>query len=168
MPATPIKYTPKKGALSQGQYADIEVPGDYEVVLVSVENYDKTDVGKSKGWVATYSCETQHGQSVNFDDYLSFSEAAQFKIDAFFMAHAPGVLKEEVEATLDPTQFIGTKVGARIDFPRNKQGEQTGDFRGIIRVYALVDEEEFFGESVATEDVADTTPVQAVEEVETI
>ena len=168
MPATPIKYTPKKGSLSSGQYSDLEVPGDYEVVLTAVENYDKTDVGKSKGWVATYSCETPSGGSVNFDDYLSFSEAAQFKIDAFFQAHAPGLLAEEVESTLNPSDFIGTKVGARIDFPRNKQGEQTGDFRGIVRVFALVDEEEFFGETVATEDVTDTTPVQAIEEVETI
>ena len=168
MPATPIKYTPKKGSLSQGQYSDIEVPGDYELVLTAVENYDKTSEGKSKGWVASYDCETPNGGTVNFDDYLSFSEAAQFKIDAFFQAHAPGLLAEEVESVLDPTKFIGTKVGGRIDFPRNKQGEQTGDFRGIVRIFALVDEEEFFGELVAAEDVVDTTPVQEIEEVETI
>ena len=76
MPATPIKYTPEKGSLSSGQYSDIEVPGDYEVVLVSIEDYDKTEEGKTRGWVATYSCETPDGGSVNFDDYLAFTESS--------------------------------------------------------------------------------------------
>ena len=166
MPATPIKYTPEKGSLSSGQYSDIEVPGDYEVVLVSIEDYDKTEEGKTRGWVATYSCETPDGGSVNFDDYLAFTPKARFKIEDFYKAHAPGFQAEEVEATLNPSELIGTTVGARIDFPRNKQGEQTGDFRGIVRVFALAAIEDL-DESVATEDVS-TTPVQAVEEVETI
>ncbi|NIT79244.1 MAG: hypothetical protein GWN58_12860, partial [Anaerolineae bacterium] len=34
-----------------GAYAEIEVPGDYEVTLLDVEDYDKRAEGKSYGWV---------------------------------------------------------------------------------------------------------------------
>lgn len=162
MPATPIKYTPSAGSVAAAQagpggaYAEIEVPGDYEVVLVGVENYDFTKDGKTKGWVATYSCETPSGGSVTFDDYLAFTDKAQFKIDQFFEAHASGLLQDEVETVLDPNAYVGTTVGAHIDFPRDKQGNPTSTYRGIERIFPLVDEDEFLGEDTEGED--DSTP----------
>lgn len=174
MPATPIKYVPKKGAVAAarnragGAYAEIDVPGDYEVILTSIENYDFTDRGKTRGWLASFSCETPSGNSVNFDDYMSFGESSKFKIDQFFEAFAPGSLVEETTNDLDPNEFVGKTVGARIDFPRNKEtGEPTSPYRGISWIFAIVDEAEFFGDE-STEGADDATPSSPAEEVETI
>ena len=169
MPATPIKYTPEAGSVAAakagpgGAYAEIEVPGDYEVVLIGVENYDFTKEGKTRGWVATYSCETPSGGVVTFDDYLAFTEKAQFKIDQFFEAHASGLLQDGVEITADPNAYVGTTVGAHIDFPRNKQGEPTSTYRGIERIFPIVDKDEFSGDDTEGESVSTPSEPEAVE-----
>ncbi len=174
MPATPIKYTPKAGAVAAAQnrpggaYAELEVPGDYEVTLASIEDYDFTQQGKSKGWLAVYDCETPSGGSVPFNDYMSFSDAARFKFDQFFEAFAPGFLVEGQDNGLDPNTFVGVKVGAHIDFPREKKTrEPTSEYREIQRIFAIVDEEEFLG-AEATEGEITSTPAEAIEELETI
>ncbi len=106
---------------------------------------------------------------MTFDDYMAHSKAAAFKIDQFFEAFSPGILTDEVESILDPTEFVGQTVGAHIDFPRNKDtGEPTSPYRGIERIFAIVDEAEFFGSGEATEGVNDTTSAEAAEVVELI
>lgn len=175
MSATPINYTPKKGAVAAAQnraggaYAEIDVPGDYEVVLSGIEDYDFTERGKSKGWLATFACETPSGGNVDFDDYMSFSEGARFKIDQFFEAFAPGLLVEEATNRLDPAAYVGQTVGAHIDFPRAKEtNEPTSPYRQIQRIFAIVDEKEFFGDTVAVEGADIAAPAQDAEEVELI
>lgn len=140
MPATPITATPTAEQMPQqggGLYTEIEVPGDYEVVLREVDDYDKGE--NRKGWVFLYDCETPSGGSVEFKFWLSFSQASRWKIFEVFAAHGQTV-NEGVENAFNPNAIIGTKVGAHIDFPRDKvTGEATSQYRGIERIFALVD-----------------------------
>lgn len=140
MPATAISFTPTAEQMPQqggGLYTEIEVPGDYEVVLRDVEDYDKGN--DRKGWVFLYDCETPSGGSVEFKFWLSFSQASRWKITETFAAHGQEVL-EGKEQPFDPAAIIGTTVGAHIDFPRDKDtGEATGQYRGIERIFALAE-----------------------------
>ncbi len=140
MPATVITVTPTADELPSsggGLYNEIEVPGDYEVVLESVEDYDKGP--ERKGWIFFYSCETPSGGSVEFKSYLSFSSKARWKIYDTFEAHGSSS-EEGVQRELDASSLIGTKAGAFIDFPRDKTtGEPTSQYRGIEKIFALAD-----------------------------
>jgi hypothetical protein len=141
MPATVITATPTADELPSsggGLYNEIEVPGDYEVRLEDVENYDKGD--DRKGWIFIYSCETPSGGSVEFKSYLSFSKKARWKIFDTFDAHgSPSA--EDTSRELDPNALIGSTVGAFIDYPRDKStGEPTSQYRGIEKIFALADE----------------------------
>lgn len=118
-----------------GAYAEIEVPGDYEVTLIDVEDYDKRSEGKSYGWVWTYEVETPSGNAVPFRTWTSFSKAARWKLIELLEAH--GVDIEAGINDVDPNDFIGDVVGATIDFPRDKDDEPTSDFREIRFLFAL-------------------------------
>lgn len=141
MPATVITATPTREQLDTGTgglYNEIEVPGEYEVRLEGVEDYDKGD-GR-KGWIWIYSCETPSGGQVEFQYYLSFSTKARWKIYDAFTAHGSG---SEADTTreLDPNALIGTMVGAFIDFPREKgTGAATSQYREIVKVFDIADE----------------------------
>lgn len=139
MPARPIAYVPEAKDLGQsGLYAEIEVPGEYEVVLEDTDNYDKRAEEKSYGWVFKYSCETPSGGSVDFDLYLSHEGKSRWKLNQTLEAHGV-VLEDGVRIEVDPNALIGSKVGALIDFPRDKMGVPTGDYRRIQKVFALPD-----------------------------
>lgn len=161
MPATPIRFTITEEDLPSGSglYNEIEVPGDYEVVLTQVVDYDFTDRGKSSGWILSYSCETPSGGTVNFDLYLAHTKNARFKLLETFEAHGePYALGD---AGYDPQTIIGSKVGAHIDFPRDSSGNPTGNFRGIERVFPLVAKPEVDEEGFSTP----VSPVNLDEEV---
>ncbi len=139
MPARVITATPTADQMpsSGGRYNEIEVPGDYEVVLEDVEDYDK---GPDRtGWVFIYSCETPSGGSVEFKSYLSFSSKARWKIFDTFAAHG---VEFDVDASRewDANSLIGGKVGAFIDYPRDDNNEPTSQYRGIEKIFALADE----------------------------
>jgi hypothetical protein len=118
-----------------GAYAEIEVPGDYEVTLVDVEDYDKRSEGKSFGWVWTYEAETPSGKTVPFRTWTAFSPAARWKLIEVLEAH--GVDIEAGINSVDPNDFIGDVVGATIDFPRDKEEVPTSDFRELRSLFAL-------------------------------
>lgn len=142
MPATVINATPTAEQMpnqgATGLYQEIEVPGDYEVVLRDVEDYDKgTD---RKGWIFLYDCETPSGGTVEFKFWLSFSQSSRWKIFQAFDAHGQPIVEGE-NSEFDPNSLIGSMCGAHIDFDRDKDsGEATSSYRGIQRVFSLAEE----------------------------
>ena len=118
-----------------GAYAEIEVPGDYEVTLVDVEDYDYRDQGKSHGWIFHYEVDTPSGGSVTFRTWLSFNKNARWKILEVLAAHAVD-LSDGINS-VDPNDLIDDVVGATIDFPRDKEGEPTSDFRELQTIFDL-------------------------------
>lgn len=120
-----------------GAYAEIEVPGDYQVTLTEVEDYDKRDKGKSHGWIFVYEVETPSGATVDFRIYASFGKKARWKLLEVLEAHS-----YDIEAGIndvDPDAFIGDVVGATIDFPRDDDGEPDSKYREITAVFDLAE-----------------------------
>lgn len=118
-----------------GLYATMEVPADYEVTLVDVDDYKTV---KSQGWVFSYDVELETG-TVGFKVFLSFSTKARWKIIEVLEAH--DVNLELGLNDVDPNAFIGDVVGAWIDFPRDKDKVPTSRFREIRRIYPLIVQE---------------------------
>ena len=129
-----------------GAYAELDVPVDVHATLTGVEDYDKRPE-KGWGWIFTYEVETPSGNTVSFDDYLSFSDGARWKLLDTLAAHGFDVT--EGINNVDPNEAVDTVVGARIDFPRNDAGEATSKYREIRWVFSLVEDvEEVVGEAV--------------------
>jgi hypothetical protein len=122
-----------------GAYAQIEVPGDYEAVLVMVEDYDKRSEGKSFGWKFEYQVETPSGTTVSFYSYLSFSENARWKLVEVLKAHEVDL--SDGLNTVDPNELMGEAIGVHIDFPRDNDGKPTSKYREIALHFPLADEE---------------------------
>lgn len=166
-----IKGTPQANDLPRpnrtpggGSYTEVEVPGDYEVRLESYKEYDKTDVGKSKGWIFTYSCEYAEGKSVDFDLYLAHNGDAFWKIVETFDAHG-SPSEEGVERVYNPDEIVGTMAAAHIDFPRDRNtGEPTSTYRGIERLFPLPDDGEI--QELVPDDAEAPQPVEVPETVE--
>lgn len=123
-----------------GAYASLEVPGDYELVLRDVEDYDYRAKGKSYGWLFLYDCETPAGGSVEFRVYVSFNENARWKMIEVLEAH--GCDLSEGLNTVDPNALIGDVIGGHIDFPRDNDGNPTSKYREIRQVFSLAQEPE--------------------------
>jgi len=138
MPATVITFTPSADDMpkSGGLYSELDVPGDYEVVLDRVEDYDNGP--KRKGWIFFYDCETPSGGHVEFKHYLNFNATARWKITETFAAHGDAV-SEEAERAWDANALIGQKVGAHIDFGTDRETGEPTIYREIKRVFALAE-----------------------------
>lgn len=157
MPATArqIPVTSEDLAGSKGgAYAEIEVPGDYEAVLVDVEDYDKRPE-KGYGWKFVYEVETPSGGTVPFNTYCSFSANARWKLMEVLKAHEADL--SEGPNNVDPNAFIGDVIGTTIDFPRDKNGEPTSDYREIRAHFSLVEEPVDDTGIPTTEEVSITT-----------
>lgn len=115
-----------------GLYASIQCPGDYEAVLLAVDDYDRRDSGKSFGWIFSYGVTSPTGAQVPFNDFVSFSEKSRWRLlkvlDAF------GVDISEGLNSVDPNLLVGDVVGVHIDWDENKK------YRNIEDVYSLTDE----------------------------
>ena len=123
---------------SAGAYAAIDVPGDYEMELLSVEDYDKRSENKSYGWVFTYGLD-EGGGLAEFRMWLSFGSSARWKLSEVLTAHGI-TLEPGVGLNLDPESLIGDNVGGHIDYPRDKVTDKpTSQYREIRQVFALVD-----------------------------
>ena len=123
---------------SGGAYTAIDVPGDYELELLNVDNYDKRKENKSYGWVFTYGCDGGGGVA-EFKLWLSFGTSAQWKMSEVLAAHGI-ILEPGVKVNMDPNSLVGDVVGGHIDFPRHKvTNEPTSTYREIRQVFALVD-----------------------------
>lgn len=96
-----------------GSYATLEVPQDYTAVLSKIEDYNKTDAGKGKGWKATFRVE-----GLPFDYYISHSDAARWKLIEFVHAFSPGFFDERADdgttRPVDVNRFVGQTVGAHV------------------------------------------------------
>ncbi len=139
MPATARQIPVTEEDLAGGQggsYAELDVPGDYEAVLVDVEDYDKRKENKSYGWVFKYEVETPSGSTVPFNTYCSFSQNARWKLMEVLKAHDADL--ELGINNVDPNALIGDVIGVTIDFPRDKTtDEPTSDYREIRAHFSL-------------------------------
>lgn len=121
-----------------GSYAALEVPGDYEMVLKDVEDYDKRKTGGSWGWIFVYDVLPGDGAEVlEFKVYLSFSKASRWKLVKTLEAHEADMT--EGINNVDPNVHIGEVVGGHIDFPRDKEGEPTSKYREVRDVFSLAE-----------------------------
>lgn len=131
-----------------GAYAELEVPGDFPIRLREVDDYDKRSENKSWGWVFTYGVETPSGTEVDFRVWLSFGPKARWKLRQVLEAH--GVHLEAGDLEVDPEELIGDELIGHIDFPRNKQGEPTSEFRELLEIYPISSEPPDFPEGEPT------------------
>jgi len=117
-----------------GAYAALEVPNDYEAVLMSVEDYDYRDRGKSNGWIFNFEIE-----ELPFKVYVAFSKAARWKLLEVFGAFDENILMESSNLELDPDLYVGRKVGAHVDFDKSDEewDENSPRYREIKYVFAL-------------------------------
>lgn len=91
----------------------IEIDTDYEATLSAVEDYDKTEKGGTKGWIATFRIE-----GLPFKIWIPHSKAARWKLIEFVHSFRPGFFDVRNEdgssRPVDPTEFVGEVVGAHI------------------------------------------------------
>lgn len=138
MPATPRRVEITAEDLASAKrgprdydYNDIEVPGDYEAILEDVNDHTK---GENVGWKFTFSI-----LGCPFDEYVMLTKASRWKfvqtMTAFGYPLAEGI------DNFDPNAFIGTSVGATVDW--QKDPEQAGDgpnYREIKALFPLTEE----------------------------
>ncbi len=118
-----------------GGYGAIEVPGDYEAVLLSVEDYDKTADGKTKGLVFSYGVDGGGGE-VPLNMYVAEGANSNWKRLEIFAAH--GIVPEAgVAFNFDGAAFIGDIVGVHVDYPRDDNDVPTSNYREIRQIFAL-------------------------------
>ncbi len=129
-----IEFTAEDLSGGDGAFVNIEVPGEYELTLTKVEDYDKRAEGKSHGWLFFYSLDTGAGIA-EFREYISFGENARWKLIQVLVAHDYPV--ELGLAELDPNSLVGDKIGALVDYPRDSAGAATSKYRELIRTFAL-------------------------------
>jgi hypothetical protein len=117
-----------------GAYAAIEVPGDYEVVLADVSDYDKGP-GR-QGWKFEYRLD-----GLPFTTYFSFSEAARWKLVEMMEAHLGRELEAGDVSEFDPNDYVGDVVGAHIDWQDDPDSLPEGakNYREIKTIFALLE-----------------------------
>ena len=126
--------TPGGGGGGSG-YGAIEVPGDFEAILRSVEDYDKTSEGKTKGMVWEYGVDGGGGE-VSFFMYVADGAKSSWKRLEIFAAH--GITPQpEVAFNFDPAGFVNDVVGVHIDYPRDANGDPTSNYREIRQIFAI-------------------------------
>jgi hypothetical protein len=111
------------------------VPSDQIAKLVDVSDYDKGE--NKRGWKFTYEV-----LGAKFDEYISFNSAARWKLIQVAQAH--GYPIEQGVNNIDPNLFVGTEVGARIDWEKDPSSLAEGEsnYRTIKYLFPLSDEEE--------------------------
>ena len=141
MPATPrrLEFTAKDLAgppeHSGGTYSEIVVPGDFEITLASVDDYDYTDRGKSKGWIFLYQVATSTGPC-DFSVYLSFGKGARWKIGDVFLAH--GIPANVGIENVDPNLLVGQVIGGHLDYGVDRTTGEPTQYREIKEFFPLV------------------------------
>ena len=138
MPATPrrIEFDDKDLEVREPMeysYSDLNVPDDYEALLVDVADYDKTAEGKTKGWVWKFEI-----FGLPFNIFTAFS--VKWRIAQIFQAFKPDTLEVGI-VDVDPNQFIGQTCGARVDWQKDPDtlGEGEANYREIKYVFSLAE-----------------------------
>ncbi len=118
-------------------YDQLEVPGDYEAQLQSVEDYDKTGSGGSHGWVWTFVVE-----GLPFKEWTSFSTGARWKL--LELVEAMGHDVEEGLLEVNPNSFVGSTIGVSLDWdPPDASWDGTAPrYRRIAKFFRLVELED--------------------------
>lgn len=140
-----------------GAYAEFDVPCEAPVRLDKVEDYDKREQGKTWGWIFYYTATTPSGKELEFRMWLPFTDKSRWKLVETLEAHGVPI---EGDQGVDPQDLIGDELIALIDFPRNKQGEPTSDFREIRKLYPITVESPYtedVSEELLTEDTSEET-----------
>lgn len=148
-----LKFTEDDLAGGGGAYAELDVPCDVPVRLSKVADYDKRSEGKSWGWVFYYMAETPSGNEVEFRTYLSFGENARWKLKEVLEAHGVQLVAGNLE--IDPEELIDDVLVGHIDFPRNKAGEPTSEYRELQAVYPP-STEPAYAEEIPEEEASET------------
>ena len=159
MPATAQNFNITKDDLVGGiggAFAELTVPGEYEATLSSVEDYDYTAKGKTKGWKFNFAIETPSGGSVTLSSHIAFTPESRWKLVGTLEALGSD-LSEGVNS-IDPNAYVGDKVGLLIDFPRNDDGEPISKYREIQDVFSLVELPPSEGVAAAGVVTADLAP----------
>lgn len=161
-----IKKRPRGGGAGTGTWEEIVVPNNYRLVCSNVEDYEGKD-GKPGGWIVYHEIETSTGPCI-FRTWLSFSVKARWKLVDVFEAHGIDLRRVGV-ADADPKDLLGTACGGFVDFPRDRSGEPTSDYRDIIEFFPLVEEEDI-AEPVSAEEPFEpgTAPDTELEEPEVL
>ncbi len=130
-----LKDAATPGGGGGGGYGAITVPGDYEAVLLSVEDYDKTADGKTKGLLFSYGVDGGGGE-VPFNMYVAEGPNSNWKRLEIFAAH--GIVPQAgVPLNFDGAAFIDDIVGVHIDYPRDDNDVPTSTYREIRQIFAL-------------------------------
>ena len=161
MPATPLRVEitakdiaglRKPREERDYDYNVIEVPGDYEAILVDVNDHESTRTG-NKGWKFSYEV-----MGCPFDDYVMHTKSAKWKV--LSTMEALGFPIEEGVENFDPNAYIGGVVGAHIDWQTPEEDLEDGapNYREIKDIFSLegvdvVSEEEAIDEDLAEDDV---------------
>ncbi len=136
MPATPktfeftAKDFEKKDGSSGGLYSLIDVPADYPATLVDVNDYKS----KTEGWKWTFEI-----MGCEFDVHTAWTKASRWKIgemmEAFGYDPVLGI------AAFDPNPYIGTTIGAHVDWQYDPASLDEGEanYREIKYCFPLED-----------------------------
>ena len=96
--------------LSNANFDELEVPGDYVGELIEVEDYDSGDAETPKpGWKWTFLVE-----GLPFTEWTSFATAARWKLVQLMDAYGKE-LKEGLN-DIEPNEHIGQEVGVTVDW----------------------------------------------------
>lgn len=114
-----------------GGFGALEVPMDYEALLVRVDDYDYRDRGKSWGWVWHFEIE-----DLPFKVFTAFGTNARWKLIEtvqVFDALVTGINE------VDPDSYVGMTVGAHVDFdtPADEWDGQSTRYREIKYLFPL-------------------------------
>ena len=120
--------------LSNANFDELEVPGDYLGVLIEVDDYDSGDAEHPKpGWKWTFLVE-----GLPFTEWTSFATAARWKLVQLMDAYGKE-LKEGLN-DIEPNEYIGDRVGVTVDWdPTDEKwdGIETR-YKRISRFFPLV------------------------------
>lgn len=146
MPATPrkVEVTEKdiksaKAGNRDYDFNDIEVPGDYEAILVDVS--DHTSKQGNDSWKWSFEI-----MGCPFDEYTSFSKSARWKLIQVLESLGYQFADGDSIENVDPNAFIGATAGAHVDWQdSDTDDEDSPNYREIKWLFPLTEE----GESTA-------------------
>jgi hypothetical protein len=118
---------------TQGTWAEIEVPGDYEATLADVNDF----ISKSgnPGWKFTYHVQTSTGP-VELHEWITFQESIKWKMANLVKAHG---ITRGIDSSFQPGQLIGDTVGLSIGWQMDRVTGEPTTYREIKAIFSLAE-----------------------------